>query len=81
MDTREKYEQTVSDLCDQISARRQERGMSIQAMSNKTGTQTPLLYKYFKGSARPNIVTLAAMAKAVGLRLNLNLTDLRKPKG
>lgn len=68
----------IDDLLKQLKAAREEKGLSLSDLSERTGMDRSALSKLESG-ARPNptITTLVRYADAVGMRLEVSLLDAR----
>lgn len=66
----------LEDLLHQLKAVREERGMSLSDLTERTGMDRSALSKLETGQRpNPTIETLARYAEAVGKRLVLSLDD------
>jgi DNA-binding phage protein len=68
----------IEDLLKQLKAAREEKGLSLTDVSDRTGMDRSALSKLESGERpNPTVETLVRYADAVGMRLEVSLIDVR----
>ena len=71
--------QTTNDLGGFIREARDRAGMTLEAVSLKSGYTTQTLSNLEKNRGSVNLNTLLAVATTIGVKVELNFEDRQKP--